>query len=236
MKSLKILAALGVVAAVLAVPAWGAGAKGAETTAAPPQITVNGLGSVRVVPDIAVWTFSLTSRAASAREALRANGAEMRKVIAALKAAGVAAADLRTQYVSVGARMNNDGTAIVAYEATNSVTVKVRKAATTGAIVDAAVEAGADGVSGPSFDASNQADLYKRALATAFDDARAKAARLAQQAGLTLGKATAIVEQGIASPVYYGGAVKSVAADSATPIEAGESEITASITVTFAVA
>ena len=101
MTKLKLVVALGAVAAILAVPAWGAGAKGTDTSAATtPQITVNGTGTVKSVPDIAVWNFSVSSRATSAREALKLNGVEMRKVIAALKPA------------ETGAYRNYDGEAI----------------------------------------------------------------------------------------------------------------------------
>ena len=236
MTKLKLVAALGALAAILAVPASGAGTKAPETiTATTPQITVNGTGTVKAVPDIAVWTFSVASRATAAREALRLNGVEMRKVIAALKAAGINAADLRTSQVYLSARNNQDGTTIIGYEASNSVIAKVRKAASAGEVVDAAVEAGADGVSAPSFQVSAQDALYRQALAAAFDDAKAKAARLAQQGGLTLGKAIVISEQGSSQPVFYAAGVSKAAAADSTPVEAGESEVQASVTVTFAI-
>ena len=236
-RKLKLVAAVGTVAAIVAVPAWGAGSKGADTAAATaPQITVTGSGSVSTTPDTAVWTFSVTTRAATARDALRGNGNEMRKVVAALKAAGIKAADLRTAQVSLGARSNSDGTAVIGYDASNSVTARVRTAASTGDIVDAAVEAGADGVSGPQFQVSNENALYRQALQAAFDDARAKATRLAQAGGLSLGKAVTIVEQSSFRPVVYGTTMAKGAALDSTPVEAGSSEITATISVTFALA
>lgn len=233
-RNIKLVMALGATAAILAVPAWGAPGKASETAAATPQISVSGTGTVTATPDIAIWTFGVTSRAAGAREALRANGVEMRKVNAALKAAGIAAADIRTMQVYLSTRTNQDGTAVIGYEASNSVVVKVRKAASTGEIVDAAVEAGADGVSGPAFQVSGQQGLYRQALDAAFADAKAKAQRLAQSAGLTLGKAIAISEQGSSQPIFFSReSVKAAAADS-TPVEAGSSELQASVTVTFA--
>ena len=236
MTKLKLVATLGVLAAILAVPAWSAGAKATEAIAATtPQITVNGTGTVKAVPDIAVWSFSVSSRATSARDALKVNGGEMRKVIAALKGAGIAAADLRTSQVYLSPRSNQDGTSIIGYEASNSVTAKVRQVASAGEVVDAAVEAGADGVSGPSFQVSAQDALYRQALAAAFDEAKAKATRLAQQGGLTLGKAIVISEQGSSQPIFYAQRISKAAAADSTPVEAGESEVQASVTVTFAI-
>ena len=236
-RKIKLVAAVGTVAAIVAVPAWGAGDKSAETvTTAAPQITVNGSGSVSATPDIAVWTFSLTTRAATARDALKGNGNELRKVIAALKAAGIKAADLRTAQVSLGARSNSDGTAVIGYDAGNTVTARVRQAASTGDIVDAAVEAGADGVNGPQFQVSNENAVYRQALQAAFADAKAKATRLAQAGGLSLGKAVTIVEQSSFRPVVYGTTMAKGAALDSTPVEAGSSDITATISVTFALA
>lgn len=233
-RHIKLAVALTAVAAILAVPAWGATGKASDTAPTTPQITVNGSGTAKASPDIAVWTFSVTTRAATARDALKLNGLDMRKVNAALKATGIAAADLRTTQVSLNARSNQDGTAVIGYEASNSVVVKVRKAADTGEVVDSAVEAGADGVSGPVFQVSNQDALYRQALGAAFDDAKAKAQRLAQSGGLALGKAVLISEQGPSQPVFYSAGVAKAAAADSTPVEAGESEIQANVTVTFA--
>ena len=58
-------------------------------------ITVQGSASVTSVPDRAELSFGVESKGSSARSALSANAAEMRRVIAALKAAG--ATDVKTQ-------------------------------------------------------------------------------------------------------------------------------------------
>ena len=67
--------------------------------AASDTIVVNGVGSIRVVPDEAGLSFGVESRGATAKAALTANGNAMRDVIAALREAR--AGDITTQYVSV---------------------------------------------------------------------------------------------------------------------------------------
>ena len=50
----------------------------------------------------------------------------MTKVIAALKAQGIAAADIRTDVVSLSTRYSSSGDTIVGYTATNSVSATIR--------------------------------------------------------------------------------------------------------------
>ena len=85
---------------------------------------------------------------------------------------------------------------------------------------------------GPDLSGGDQDELYRQALAEAVADARASAQALAAASNLTLGRITAIVEGGSApSPAYD--AMKA-SAEAGTPIEPGEQEIVASVTVTFA--
>jgi uncharacterized protein YggE len=74
------------------------------------------------------------------------------------------------------------------------VSVVVRDVTQTGAVVDAAVAAGAASVNGPSFFIEDPQALLRRALVAAFSDARSKAAALAAEAGLTLGQTISIRE------------------------------------------
>ena len=194
-------------------------------------ITVVGTASVSSVPDRAELSFGVESQGQTARAALAANATEMRKVIAALKAAG--AADVKTQSVSLSARYDERSEA-QGFIAVNSVSVTIKQLARAGAVIDAAVEAGANQVYGPSLSSSDETEQYRRALEVAVANARANAQVLAAAANVSLGRVTAIVESGGApSPLPYA-ASKAQIADS-TPIEPGTQQTTASATVTFAV-
>ena len=206
---------------------------GAATSAAaePGGITVQGAASVKVVPDRAELTFGVESQGATARAALAANAAEMRKVIAALKAAG--ATDVKTQYVSLSPRYNERNEA-QGFSASNSVSATVREISRAGAVIDAAVAAGANQVYGPNLTRGDQTGLYRDALKAAVGNARASAQALASASGLSLGRVTAIVEGGGApQPLPFATADKAMEAGS-TPIEPGTQEISASVSVTFA--
>jgi uncharacterized protein YggE len=194
-------------------------------------ITVTGNGAVTTVPDRASFQFGVTTRAATAKDALARNSAAASAVIAALEAAGVAAADLQTAGVSLSPQTNQAGTAIVGYSASNTVNARIALAK-AGALVDTAVAAGADSVSGPSLDTADQSSLYRDALKQAVADAKTKAQTLAAAAGLTLGAVQSVEESSASTPVPFD--AKSSAGISA-PIEPGTQEVDASATVVFAV-
>jgi uncharacterized protein len=196
-------------------------------------ITVQGTASVKAVPDQATLWIGVESQGETARAALAANAAEMRRVLAALRGAG--ATDLKTQYVSLSPRYVDNG-GVQGYSAHNSVSATIAQLARTGAVIDAAVGAGANQISGPNLTHSDPDRLYRQALAAAVADARTKAQALAGAANVSLGRVTAVVEAGSA-PTPMPLEAKTAAADQAvsTPIEPGQGEVGATVSVTFAV-
>ena len=198
-------------------------------------ITVQGTASVSAAPNRAQLWFGVESRGATAKAALAANGAEMRKVLAALRAAG--ATDLQTQSVGLSPRYGQTpegGTgAVQGFTATNSVSATLTQVSRAGAVIDAAVAAGANQVSGPSLTHANPAELYRQALRAAVGEARLSAQALAAASNLSLGPITAVVESGSGpSPLFA--EQRASDAGGSTPIEPGQREVSATVTVTFA--
>jgi hypothetical protein len=224
-----------VVGAVLAVLVAGATRAGGASTATAPQhsIVVSGQGSVTARPDRAQLSFGVSTEAKTASAALRQNATEMTRVIAALKAQGIAAADLRTDLVSLSPRYSQTGETVVGYSATNSVSATVRNLAKIGAIIDAAVEAGANQVSGPDLVRSSSDSLYRAALRAAIANARGKALTIAAASGLHLRRITDVSESS-ASPAPMPLTAKA-AGDASTPVETGTTQVEATVTVTLAV-
>ena len=223
----KIAVVLGlVVAAVATVAVLQPG--GAEAVDPPPStdtVTVNGEGVVLAVPDRAEISAGVETRAPTARAALQANASAMADVLAALRSAG--GTDVTTQSVSLSTSFDDKGSPN-GFVASNiaSATVAFAKA---GALIDAAVAAGANTVYGPSPSRSDADALYREALAKAVADAGGRAAVLAKAAGRELGRVTAISESG-AAPVPV---LAKAAADASTPVESGPQETTASVSVTY---
>jgi uncharacterized protein len=219
--------------AVVVLLAGAAGAGGASPASAGHAIVVTGSGSVSTTPDRAQLSFGVATNAKTAAAALRGNGAEMAKVIAAVKGQGVAAADIRTEFVSLSPRYSPNGEEIVGYTASNSVAVTLRNLDKAGAVIDAAVDAGANQVTGPNLGRSDQNALYRQALRAAIANAKAKAQTIARAAGLRLQRITDVNESGGPTPVPE--AAKTSATPS-TPIEPGTQIVEAAVTVTFSVA
>ena len=197
-------------------------------------ITVVGTGTATVAPDTATWSFGVQTSAESAEAALAANSEAMDRVLAALRNAGIEGKDLQTEQVSVYPRTSDDGISIVGYDASNTVRATIRNLDEAGAIVDAAVAAGANQVYGPSLTVSDTEAQYRAAVEAAFADARTRAEAIAGLAGVTLGAPVAIVEGGGGGAVpYYGDVAVEAARDVA--VEPGTQDVGASLTVTFAI-
>ena len=197
-------------------------------------ITVTGVGQVDSVPDEAEFSLGITTKGGTAREALAANSDRMRRLVAALKAAGVAERDIKTQNVSIGP--NYDGeTGPDGYSASNTVSVQIRDLDRAGAVLEAASQAGANNVYGPSLTRANREALEAQALERAVENARKRAETLARAADVRLGRVTAIVEAVDRGgfELYAARAAAEPAGD--VPIEKGTEEIAASVTVTFAI-
>lgn len=225
---LPITGLLVLAAALAAVSLPGAASSAAAEAGG---ITVQGTASVVSVPDRAELSFGVESQGKTARSALASNSAEMRRVIAAVKAAG--GTDVKTQSVSLSPRYNEQNE-VQGFVATNTVAATIKELAKAGALIDAAVTAGANQVYGPSLSSGDQAAVYRNALKAAVANARANAQALASASNLALGQITAIVEGGGApQPLPYA-ANKAEALDS-IPIEPGTQQLTAVVSVTFSV-
>src|SRR5215210_2183872 len=208
--------------------------RSADGDAADPlrSITVNGSASVTAVPDRATFSFGVDSRGDTASEALSAASAAVRRVTDAVKHAGVSGKDIQTQDISLSTVTSSDGRHIDGYAANASITVRAGDLDRAGALVDAAVAAGANNVYGPSLDRSDADELAARALTDAVAAARQKAEALATAAGGSLGRVISVTEgAGAMPPMPY--AARQAALDSAVPIEPGTQELQAGVTVVF---
>ena len=232
---MKIVTVAALTAAIAAAVAFAGVSRPVAAHGSPAQpgrtITVEGVGTVRGVPDTAQLSFGVDEERATARAALAAAGDKMRSILAALRQAGIAKADLQTQNVSVYPRTTPSG-APDGFSASTTVSATVHDLSRTGKVVDAAVAAGADNTSGPQFSRANTASLTEQALRDAYENAHAKAEALAQETGGQLGELLRIEENGQApQPVpYFDSAAMRTAG---TPIERGTQSVQANVTVTF---
>jgi uncharacterized protein YggE len=231
MKILRIVIAALLVLALVALAGTGKPeAAGGADDQRTEGITVTGVGTIEAVPDEAEFSLGVTTKGATARLALGENSERMQRLLAALKAAGVAARDLQTQDVSVSpAYRPNEG-----YTASNSVSVRIRDLDRAGEILDTASRAGATNVYGPSLTRADRDGFEQNALERAVDNARKRAEALGRAAGVDVGTVTSITETTEGGYAYSDRLALGAPASEA-PIEKGTEEITASVTVTFAI-
>lgn len=208
-------------------------------------LTVSAEGSSTREPDLASYTAGVTTQGATATEALSANSAQMTKVLAAVKRAGIADRDIQTSNLSVSpvyanAKRLPDGSyeegpqRIVGYQANNSVSVRQRKLSDVGKVIDALVTAGANQVNGPSFQLSEPQAAQDEARTQAVKVARARADLYARASGLRVVRIVSISESGGFTPqpvTYARKAAMDMAA--APPVAAGELETNVNVTVQF---
>jgi hypothetical protein len=151
------------------------------------------------VPDVATISAGVVTQAADADAAMRANAQQMDKVMAAVRAAGIAERDIQTSGINVNPQYRyaeNQPPAITGYQASNTVNLKVRDIGKLGRVLDALVASGANQVNGPSFEIDQPDTVYDEARRAALDKAQARAAMYAKTLGLRVHRIVSIGEGG----------------------------------------
>jgi uncharacterized protein YggE len=202
-------------------------------------VRVAGDGSIEVTPDTAHVATGVITEAATAREALTANNAVMRKVVDGLKTAGIAAKDMQTQQFQILPRYKNfkdrGMQQIEAYVVRNRIQVKVRDVARVGEILDRAVKLGAKEGSDISFSVSNAEKRKDKARKKAIENATHRARLLAEASGAKLGPVLTISEEAVhppQRPVML--ARNGDMSDDTVPIEGGTETLSVRVEVLFA--
>lgn len=230
-------ASLATLSAMAAIPAT------AQVAPPPPFVDgtvldVSATGKTTRVPDIATIRAGVVTQSATAAAALSDNAQRMAQVLAALKSAGVQPRDITTSNVSLQPQYRyeqNQPPVITGYQASNTVSVRFRDIARSGAILDALVKQGANQIDGPSLSLDQPDAALDEARVDAVKRARARADLYARAAGLTVARILTISEGGEVSgprpPVMYARVAAAPAAD--TQVMPGEADVTATIIVRF---
>lgn len=208
-------------------------------------IWVTGQGEVTTVPDIATLRLGVEAQQASVAEAQIQAAEAMDRVMDALTDNGVAEKDIQTQYFSIRQvtrwDREKEEEIVVGYEVRNVVTAKVRDMDKVGSIIDAVAAAGGDltRIDSISFSIDDPSAYYEEARGKAMADAKAKAKRLAELAGVSLGKPIYISEGIHTPPIVYPRAmyegVAPMPAPAAPPISPGEMEVSLTVQVVYAI-
>lgn len=203
-------------------------------------ITTSGVGTVEAAPDMATINLGVTQQAKEAGAAMSATSDAVREVLALLEQAGIEPRDVQTDSISLQPlwlRSNNNSDIppqITGFVARNSLGIRVRDLDQLGSVLDQVVQNGANTFNGLQFSIAEPDELVAAARAVAVKDAMAKAAQLAEAAGVTLGSIQKITEQsGSIRPQMM--EIASTRAMSDVPVAAGELSLSAQVTIVFAI-
>ena len=162
----------------------------------------------------------------------------MDRVLAALKRAGVADRDVQTSSISLNPEyryQENKPPELVAYSASNQVSIRFRDIRNSGKILDALVAQGANQINGPTLTIDKPETALDEARASAIANGRARAELYARALGKRVTRVISVSESG---GNYYPPpmpmaerAVMAQAAD--TKIVAGEQKLQVTLSMVF---
>lgn len=223
---------------LMAMAAAAVPANAADVTVAAqgPIVELSVTETVKGRPDLAEVGAGVTTDAPSAVEAMRLNAEQMARVVARIRSLGIAADDVQTTGIGLNAVYDYNGQRSVfrGYQASNRVSVTLRKVDDTGKVLDALVAAGATDLSGPSFSIADDTAAQAQARKAAVQKAERMAREYAGWNGYTgvrVLKISEAMHAGPPMPMMRG--IAAEAAMAATPVEPGLVGTSVTVSVTY---
>jgi uncharacterized protein YggE len=208
----------------------------------PPTLVVTGEGEVYAAPDLAVVTLGAVAQAPDAISAQNQVNQLMQKTIDAIKATGISEEKIKTTglslspvYTGGGMRDRIDSEPrISGYRASNAVEVRLDDPKSAGNVIDAGMKAGANQLQGLWFTLKDDSKQRQQALESAVKQASEKAKTLAAALGVKLEGVQLVTEEfGGGMPRPYAGPRLAEAMTMDTPIQPGQAQVTAHVSVTY---
>ncbi len=220
----------------------------AQTPAPTPAVDVSrtilvvGEGTVSIEPDRAQAIIGVETTGDTVREATAESAEIMEALLEALREQGVAERNIQTSGYSVWTeRMGRMEPGLerpeetVTYRVNNTVRVTVVDLDNLSAILDAAIDAGANSIHGISFTISDPSRLETQARIRAIANAKAKAQELADLTGVQVGEVVSVSEV-VGMGVFP--ATRAMAMDmgaGAGPVSPGEMDFTVQLQVVYSI-
>ena len=199
-----------------------------------PSIRTVGRAELDAPPDLAHFRVSVVSRDAELKGAASDNARRSKAVMKALHKVVGETGDLQTQGFAVSPRYRwNDGEQVqVGYEANNIIRVELRDLERVGEATAAALDAGADQITGLHFTLEEDTGLRAKALALAAGRAREKADAMAEALGVKILRVIGASEGGVGRPrpmPEMRRAMMAEADSEAPPVEPGPVKVAAEV-------
>jgi len=213
-------------------------------TPAPPALVVTGSARILATPDEATVRLGMVRQAATAQAAQELTSAAAQEILGAIQKAGAPPNQIQTARLvlsPVYAPRNpdsRDAPRIVAYNATNTVSVRLTNLSIIGPVIDAGLKAGANQIEGVGFGLRNDLPSRQQALKEAVEEARSKAQVMADAAHvgiievLEVSEGTVSVADRFEAPL----AGRAFAAAAETPVSPGQIEVRATVTIRYRIA
>jgi uncharacterized protein YggE len=197
------------------------------------RLEVQARGVVRGVPDRAMISAGVVTQAPDAQTALRRNAEQMAKLLAALRAAGIADKDIRTQSIALTPQYRypaNEAPVLTGYQANNSLAISIAEIARVGGVIDVLVKQGANEINGPHFVLSQRPMMEDQARQEAVRQFQARAALYAKALGLhvrrILSLSEAVEPAGPTMPFLM---ARVAAAEPKTTLSAGQEDVAVTV-------
>jgi uncharacterized protein YggE len=202
------------------------------------RLDVSATGEATRVPDVAIISAGVVTLASTARAALQQNAAQMERVRAALKRAGIADRDIQTSNISLNPEyryVQDQPPRLTGYTASNQVSVRFRDIAKSGDILDALVAEGANQINGPSLTIDKPEEALDEARTKAIAIGRARADIYARALGMRVVRLLSVSESGGSYPVPPPMPVmmEARAQAASTKIDPGEQKVSVALGMTF---
>ena len=215
------------------------------------SISVTGKGEAVSIPDIAVFSFTVSADAKVASDAQGQVAKKMDVILAGLEALGIEEKDINTVGYSLWPKYTSESTICSpmfcppsrqvqdGYTASHNVSVKVRTTGDVGEALALAGENGATGISSISFTVDDPDKILDEARAEAIADARDKAKLLSKELGVRLVRVVSFYDNtdGGVTPYYaegFGGdAMVKTTAVPAPTIPIGENKVSVNVTIVY---
>ena len=236
--TLVLFATLGMGAALASPGAARADGKAADTRR---TIAVTGQSEVTATPDVAILALAVETTAPKATDAVTENAARSAKVANALKSLIGKDDTVTTTRYSLDPRYESGKHGevteprIIGYVAHNEVQVETHKIDAVGAMIDAAINAGANRISSLQFTLANRNPQLRAALEKAGAEARAQAESIATALGVKLKGVVSATTVSIPmiQPRRFEAMGMVAEARAPTPIEPGNVAVSATLQVTY---
>ncbi|MGE8218635.1 SIMPL domain-containing protein [Stenotrophomonas acidaminiphila] len=202
-------------------------------------LNISAQAEARRVPDVATLSAGVVTQAADGNTAMRENAVQMDKVMAAIRAAGIAERDIQTSGVNLNPQYryaDNEAPKITGYQASNTVSLKVRDITRLGKVLDSLAAQGANQINGPSFEIDQPEPVYDEARLAALKKAQARAETYAKSLGLRVRRIVSISEGssgGFRPPMPMMAMARAGKAEMDTAVAPGETTLSVNLDVVF---